>query len=125
MTPLVLEILIHACVYAKEFPRRGAPAVEEEIRALRDKGALTLGPEPNMFHATDLGQEWLQRILKTQPPVLPRIKRDPFLIGRNGAMHWRCESSPVMVAWGYSPAAAYRSWKETMDWYQKLGKETA
>lgn len=68
VTPLYVEILLHACCRADVFPRRGAPAVEIAIDDLVAQGAIERCDPANMLRATPMGQAWLTLICRTPAP---------------------------------------------------------
>lgn len=80
MTPFSLDILMHACVRADEYPKRGVPLVEETIRDFVLQGVIVYCDEPNQFTATPLGQAWLRRILNVPIPTMAFIDENGEVI---------------------------------------------
>lgn len=69
MTPLYVELLLHAYCRGDVFPRRGAPAVEDAIIDLVARGAIEFCDEPNMIRATPMGTAWVKLICRTPAPT--------------------------------------------------------
>jgi hypothetical protein len=80
MTPITLNVLVHACTSTLPHPNRGMPAVEETIRSLICLGAIGMAQQPNCIQATPMGQAWLKALCAVPPPRRAWV-------GLNGAIY--------------------------------------
>lgn len=70
MTPNAIEILIHCHSCPMPHPRRGAHAVEEELRSLQENELIEPDPSvPNGYRTTDRGRAHIEQLCSTAWPV--------------------------------------------------------